>query len=621
MAGALCVISTDNIDGRSKDSARMESVATALQQAGYRTKIAGIGPNTHYTMTKYEEDTGFLICIYGGACAGTIYDQCQSYYTKKIKNNKLVMAFTHGAKDITNLNWLERAHDDNFSPSSFKGLSNPGQYLTQHGVLWFHSKGESDFAQEVVSVVKNGNVNGASGGSSVTLEDGFMESARGGGKTSSPQFWNAENFEPYEPINFSEFEITEEDYESKTATFKTDKRIDLTSGRVSVLICGDIQDFGGIILSRDYDPDTRIYTYTCQGWMDRIMANEIYAVHSGKYTVYSWIKKLLADMGIPDTGLEKIDNYDESVDKKVEEEVSSDNDDPYEKLGETSSNSDSSSSVPTASNPTGTVTSTSKGKSKSKKDSTKRNPFKKTPLGIYDKLTVSDYIRTLLFDYGVHVRFYGDINGIPHFEAYDVNTYANTGLILSSDMGIEEDYKYKFDITDIVTQVMIKNISAVSPTGEVYTSKDLFGVNLATYFGRMGTIKDNPTHGSTGSASGSSSGGDYKDAAGNTYSADKVIATNGMPSCSHGCLKQYGYKHVQKYWVNKCAGCGKEGVLKDNPKGVAEKELTCGNCDMDYCEVDGYEKISSSSKRLTEVFKSTTTSTTNDTTDTTSNSS
>ena len=327
------------------------------------------------------------------------------------------------------------------------------------------------------------------------------------------------------------------------------------------------------------------------------MANSIYAVHSGKHTVYEWIKKVLIDIGVPSTGLEPVDHYDTAIDKKIEDEIKKDKDDNKE----TDLKSGSSSSSSSSNGEDKKVTITKKNETGKTKDKNKRNPFKKTPAGIYDCLTISDYIRTLLFDYGVHVRFYGDINGIPHFEAYDVDKYMRTGLIIDQNVGVEEDYSNTFSIIDIVTQTMIKNISATNPIGELYTSKDIFGVSLAQYVGRMGTIVDNP---STEGGATSKSSGDFKDASGNVYTKDQIFETEMKASCGRSSKHPASGGKVKKYWLNRCGGCNKSGVLKNNPKGVPEGEITCGSCDMDYCGACGYEKINGSEKHLTEVFPS-----------------
>ena len=54
----------------------------------------------------------------------------------------------------------------------------------------------------------------------------------------------------------------------------------------------------------------------------------------------------------------------------------------------------------------------------------------------------------------------------------------------------------------------------------------------------------------------------------------------------------YSYKWHYRTWINYCPNCHHYNCLLVNPKGVPEKELTCGVCDSDFCGVTGKEKYS-----------------------------
>ena len=98
----------------------------------------------------------------------------------------------------------------------------------------------------------------------------------------------------------------------------------------------------------------------------------------------------------------------------------------------------------------------------------------------------------------------------------------------------------------------------------------------------------------------SSSGTTTETATGNgtTSSGDKTITVNMLPSCSrhHG---EYYRKTVT--FLDYCPFCGHKGVLKNNPKGVYEGEITCGHCDADFCGWDGNDKMNPPRKTLTIV--------------------
>ena len=98
----------------------------------------------------YQE--GWPVEIAGGACAGTIWEKGTTWYKNLVGNKKVFIAFTSGATKITGLSWLPRSHDDNFSPSSFKGLANPDQFLLKNGYNYFEGLTNSNVNQLVQSI-------------------------------------------------------------------------------------------------------------------------------------------------------------------------------------------------------------------------------------------------------------------------------------------------------------------------------------------------------------------------------------------------------------------------------------------------------------------------------------
>ena len=193
-----------------------------------------------------------------------------------------------------------------------------------------------------------------------------------------------------------------------------------------------------------------------------------------------------------------------------------------------------------------------------------------------------------------------------------MEVWTRTGWIISPEMGFQEDYNYTFDITNVVTQVGVKNIQAINGNGELYTSEELLGVNLENYVGRMGTIVDNPSErGDTGQ---SGEGVQqlktvYQDASGRTYENSEIIETEGEPSCAKCAEVRGGFQPIQKMyqkaWVNECPGCETKGKLKavtkssgDDPHGVT----VCESCGLKYCQFCGYDR-DTGNYQLTELFK------------------
>lgn len=73
------------------------------------------------------------------------------------------------------------------------------------------------------------------------------------------------------------------------------------------------------------------------------------------------------------------------------------------------------------------------------------------------------------------------------------------------------------------------------------------------------------------------------------------ISMRAKPSC--GC--RYSYVWYQRTFIDYCPHCKHYNVLRKNPKGVYEREYTCGVCGADYCGVCGKEKYSWSHYYLT----------------------
>src|SRR5574344_1842646 len=92
--GGKVSVNSDNISGKSEDGSRIDNVCAALTQAGYTASNGGIDPDAHSTNAKTQKDT-YIVCIVGGACAGTFQDMASSWYQEALSsnNNKAGIAF------------------------------------------------------------------------------------------------------------------------------------------------------------------------------------------------------------------------------------------------------------------------------------------------------------------------------------------------------------------------------------------------------------------------------------------------------------------------------------------------------------------------------------------------
>ncbi len=127
-------IMSDNINGKTADKARINKIVSELKKLGAKAYLYSIGPNSPKALLdKKVPKNALVVYIYGGACAGTIKETSSKWYKSIKGDRKVYFVWTEGAKEITGLKFLERAHDDNFSPYSFKGLSNPDKFLKSNG--------------------------------------------------------------------------------------------------------------------------------------------------------------------------------------------------------------------------------------------------------------------------------------------------------------------------------------------------------------------------------------------------------------------------------------------------------------------------------------------------------
>jgi hypothetical protein len=135
-------ITSDNIINTVADTNRTNTIVNALEALGLTAVNWGLGPNSHYSVLQNSTvpANALIVDIYGGACAGTIYEMGQDYYKKLVGAKKVFSVWLAPySTDITNLAWLPRSKDDDFDPPSFTGLANPDQYLASNGYEYIYS--------------------------------------------------------------------------------------------------------------------------------------------------------------------------------------------------------------------------------------------------------------------------------------------------------------------------------------------------------------------------------------------------------------------------------------------------------------------------------------------------
>ena len=149
-------LTSDVIFNKNKDYAFMESIKSKLEEYGFTVNILGYGPNSHNTAIRSQSlpINAVQVSIFGGADAGVIYDMCSRSFMR-LKESRLmyVVYYPDYCTDITGLSFLGRAHDDNYSSSSFKGISNPDIYLKNNGYDYTYSKNINTIVKNIINYI------------------------------------------------------------------------------------------------------------------------------------------------------------------------------------------------------------------------------------------------------------------------------------------------------------------------------------------------------------------------------------------------------------------------------------------------------------------------------------
>ena len=253
----------------------------------------------------------------------------------------------------------------------------------------------------------------------------------------------------YDDIHWKEYEIKETDMRQKTATFTSPNYFDLTTGVYAVLITSPVHaNFGGVILSVEYDEEKGLYDYKCQDF-SRFYQTKVF-LQTNKlplYRVLQWLitrgsfdigkkpsKKFLKNHKSSLSGLRPASHYDQKL------------------AGSTISF-----------NPmTQKVSIRAKGKSR------------------------IEIIRDLVYGTGAYIDIYFDTHGVLQVVPYHKKDLFESGLHLTTQEIANR--KFSFDTTNIITGV---NILEDGDKSKRYTAKDLTNVNLSAFFGNLYSFIDN----------------------------------------------------------------------------------------------------------------------------------
>ena len=159
------IICSDNINGIPIDKKRINNICEILTSKGLKCSYYGIGPNTHIQILQSSStpNNALAVDIVGGSDAGMILEMAGSWYKSIKQNRKVFRVFCCGAKKITGLDFLQKAHDDNYTKDSAwpsyrmingvktYGLEHPEQFLINNGYNFIES---SDVNQIAAAIIK-----------------------------------------------------------------------------------------------------------------------------------------------------------------------------------------------------------------------------------------------------------------------------------------------------------------------------------------------------------------------------------------------------------------------------------------------------------------------------------
>ena len=110
-------ITSDNINNTVADNTRINKIVTALQQLGLVAVNYGLSPNEHFSILKdiAIPQNALIVDIYGGFCAGTIWEMNQSYYKYYQGSRSVFSIWIDTPITLDDIQFLPRSKDDNFT--------------------------------------------------------------------------------------------------------------------------------------------------------------------------------------------------------------------------------------------------------------------------------------------------------------------------------------------------------------------------------------------------------------------------------------------------------------------------------------------------------------------------
>lgn len=318
-------------------------------------------------------------------------------------------------------------------------------------------------------------------------------------------------------LSFTKYQIKESDLRIKTMSFTSPTYIDLTRGKTMVKIISDShENFYGYILSVEEQSDG-LYSYSCQDFNRTLSEKISWGVENT--SIYSCVKALLG--GEVDATLD-LKTYLSYTDQS--------------KL----------------------LLPIGKYKQAAYEDIQAFNPMEKKISAIFSNQTRGDIIRSLLYQNNVFVDFYFPNAGTSSIDAavepYSPEKWLGEGLYFTTPELAE--WKMKFDTTNVITDVYITSSDSKKNIKTYYSSKDLLGLDLSLFFGRMMTTVDTPVKQTTTTSTTSDGGGSGAGVATGTtiyINSDNIYSKSKdakMLDDVATALKSHGYNVINPHHIN-----------------------------------------------------------------------
>lgn len=276
-------------------------------------------------------------------------------------------------------------------------------------------------------------------------------------------------------LSYTKYNIKETDFRVKTATFTSPNYIDLTEGLTAVRIYSKYhENFAGIILDVEYEPETGLYNYQCQDFSRIHMFNSETKVPPKTWSIYTLLTSLITKNNISNLYKNGIPHSYTKADRDFfADELSGVK--PLWKYDQ----------------------------SLYKGNRFKGNPFKTKPALVMRNKTVIELVRDIVYNCLGFFDVWINERGIIQIDPISKTDWESTGLHLTTGNALKE--KYKFSTTNAITHVAVTGSGR--SIGEVFSAKDsdLLNFDLAAFFGGVYTSISDPTQKNKTSAASSTS--------------------------------------------------------------------------------------------------------------------